>query len=228
MSNLVLHLETSAKVCSVALGKNGELIGALRHDVAFSHSSLLTVLIKQLLEEAGYTLKDLTAICVSAGPGSYTGLRIGTSTAKGLCYALDIPLLAVSTLECIAWGARAEKPDFDFYIPLIDARRMEVYTAIYDKSLDCVKKPHPLIVQNNPFIEYLNSGKVLFVGDGTEKCIKLLDHNSAYFEIHAKPLADHMISLAHNLLNINKFEDVAYFEPSYIKAFYTTAKKKAE
>ncbi|MFT4537046.1 MAG: tRNA threonylcarbamoyladenosine biosynthesis protein TsaB [Saprospiraceae bacterium] len=224
MSDYILNLETSAKVCAVALSNGPECIDNREYPVANSHSSVLTGLIATILEENKLKMTDLRAISISAGPGSYTGLRIGTSTAKGLCYALDIPLIAVSTLESMAWGAQKQHSDYDFYVPMIDARRMEVYTASYDKSLQVLQKPRPLIVDKNPYIELLQKGRVLFVGNGVEKCMDLLAHNMADYEIQAIPLASDMCELAHNSFIINKFEDVAYFEPAYIKAFWTTAK----
>lgn len=169
----------------------------------------------------------MDAIAFSEGPGSYTGLRIGLATAKGLCYALEIPLLAVSTLQAMAWGAAQKRPEPAdlLFAPMIDARRMEVYTALFDRKNYTIQSPNALIVEGNPFTSLLEATPILFFGDGTEKCVELLNHKRAIFEISAKASAADMVELSHNLFKINAFADLAYYQPNYLKPFYTPAKK---
>src|SRR5687768_9988971 len=168
---LILSLETSTTVCSVALAQDGRLIGQSELRLEKSHSSHITVLIQQLLENTGFTEKDLAAIAVSGGPGSYTGLRIGTSTAKGLCYALDIPLIAVSTLHALAWQTikyTADPPNY-LFCPMLDARRMEVYTALLSDTLVEVLPDQAMVLEENSFQEALEKQKIVFFGSGVAK-----------------------------------------------------------
>jgi tRNA threonylcarbamoyladenosine biosynthesis protein TsaB len=222
--NRVLHLETTAAVCSVALSEDDRLVQLLEHEEPNAHSRVLLSLINQLLLESGWSRNQLDAVALSAGPGSYTGLRIGSSTAKGLCFSLGIPLIAVDTLQAMAHGARILHPGCSTYIPMLDARRMEVYTATYNASGDCLSPSRALIVEENVFENILQEGSVLFCGNGVEKCLNYLHHRNAVFEILLRPSASHMLSIAHNRFINNELEDIAYFEPRYLKDFWSPGK----
>ena len=223
----ILLIESTAKVCSVGLGREGEIAALIEHEVENSHSTVLTSLIQEVCTQAETSVAEVDAIAVSAGPGSYTGLRIGVSTAKGLCYGLNKPLVAVDTLQAMASAVAGETGNQEaLYCPLLDARRMEVYTGIYDFAGRCELDPQALIIDNNPFMQFLEDREVYFFGSGADKCRELLDHKHSRFEIQARPSARHMAKLANNRFIINELEDVAYFEPRYIKAFYTPVKPK--
>ena len=223
---LILSLETSSRRCSVALHENGKLLG--RAEVAGEnvHSSLLTSLIADLMKRTGYVLADLEAVAVGKGPGSYTGLRIGVATAKGLCYALDKPLLAVNTLLAMAWQVQRYRPEADTLLcPLLDARRMEVYAAVFTGGLVEVQPTQALILEADVFTEQLATTKMLFFGDGAAKLQPLLAHQpSALFLNEVFPAAEAVGALATERFGQGAFEDVAYFEPFYLKEFYAGPK----
>ncbi len=219
----IVCIETATKSCSVALAKNGHLV-AVKEQVSeqYSHSEQLTVFIEQLLQKEGLKVSDLDAIAVSSGPGSYTGLRIGVSTAKGLCYASDMPLIAVSTLGVMAQAMKDKYPEAQL-CPMLDARRMEVYCALYSKS-----QTSPVvakIIDQDSFSEELAQGPILFFGDGADKCQDVLTHINANFELGVYPSATNMIPLAYDKFQNQDFEDVAYFEPFYLKDFVAGMKK---
>ena len=219
----ILCIETATKSCSVALAKYGHLV-AVKEEVSekYSHSEKLTVFIEQLLQQEGLKVSDLDAIAVSSGPGSYTGLRIGVSTAKGLCYASDVPLIALSTLDTMAQAMKDKYPEAQL-CPMLDARRMEVYCALYSKS-----QASPVvakIIDQDSFAEELAKGSLLFFGDGADKCKDVLTHTNAHFELGVYPSATNMIPLAHEKFQNQVFEDVAYFEPFYLKDFLPGVKK---
>ncbi|MDC3030141.1 tRNA (adenosine(37)-N6)-threonylcarbamoyltransferase complex dimerization subunit type 1 TsaB [Flavobacteriales bacterium] len=220
---LIVCIETATKSCSVALSKDGHLV-AVKEEVSeqYSHSEQLTVFIEQLLQKERLNVSDLDAIAVSSGPGSYTGLRIGVSTAKGLCYASDVPLIAVSTLSAMA-QAMKDKYHETQLCPMLDARRMEVYCALYSKShaSPVVAK----IIDQDSFAEELAQGPLLFFGDGADKCQDMLTHTNAHFELGVYPSATNMIPLAQDKFQNQDFEDVAYFEPFYLKDFVSAVKK---
>src|SRR5688572_17283074 len=225
---LILSLETSTTVCSVALAQDGRLIGQSELRLEKSHSSHITVLIQQLLENTGFTQQDLSAIAVSGGPGSYTGLRIGTSTAKGLCYALDIPLIAVSTLQAMAQETLKFTPNAENYLfwPMIDARRMEVYTALYGSSLEEIEKDQALVLEETSFQEKLKTNKILFFGNGAAKWQTLLGANAnALFLKNVIPSAEAVSELAWQKFQAGQFENVAYYEPFYVKEVHITMAK---
>ena len=225
---LILSLETSSTVCSVALAQDGRLIGSSELRLEKSHSSHITVLIQQLLENTGFTEKDLAAVAVSGGPGSYTGLRIGTSTAKGLCYALNIPLIAVSTLQAMVQETVQFTPNPETYLfcPMIDARRMEVYTALYNSALTEVGKDQALILEPDSFRENLETQKILFFGSGAAKWQTLLGENAnALFLKSVIPSAEAVSELAWQKFQAAQFEDVAYYEPFYVKEVHITMAK---
>ena len=219
----IVCIETATKSCSVALANGGHLV-AFKEEVSeqYSHSEQLTVFIEQLLQQEGLKLSDLDAIAVGSGPGSYTGLRIGISTAKGLCYASDVPLIAISTLDTMAQAMKYKYPEAKL-CPMLDARRMEVYCALYSKS-----QASPVvakIIDQDSFAEELAQGPLLFFGDGADKCKYVLTHTNAHFELGVYPSATNMIPLAQEKFQNQVFEDVAYFEPFYLKDFLTGVKK---
>jgi tRNA threonylcarbamoyladenosine biosynthesis protein TsaB len=170
---LILYLETATKICSVALAKDEKLLGLRETAVSNSHSELITVFIGEVLNEAGIGINEIDAVAVSKGPGSYTGLRIGVSTAKGLCYSLDKPLISVSTLQSMAFGALKVYPEIDketIICPMLDARRMEVYYAFYDSNMHEVKPDSAAIITENYFSDIPENKKLFLFGDGAEKC----------------------------------------------------------
>jgi len=221
---LLLCLETATKSCSVALAKDGDLLH-FKEEVSekYSHSEQLTLFIESLIQEQRIELSDLDAIAVSKGPGSYTGLRIGVSTAKGLCYALDKPLIGVSTLEAMASGMEKKIPN-KLYCPMIDARRMEVYTAFFQAGKQ-LKDIEAHIVEKNSFSKILAKKEVLFFGDGAEKCQDLISHTNATFLTDIYPSAKDMVAIAENAFTQQQFENIAYFEPYYLKDFVAGVKK---
>jgi tRNA threonylcarbamoyladenosine biosynthesis protein TsaB len=198
-------------------------------DDGFKHAENLMVLIEKVLESSGWTYSMLDGIAVSAGPGSYTGLRIGVSTAKGICYALDKPLIAVSTLKTLAAGFLRTHPDFEGKLcPMIDARRMEVYTALFDTSLKLLMPDHPLVIEETSFMNWLEGSPVAFFGDGAEKCRPVLGiHPNAVFDLPTKLNAEDMIPEALEAFQKNNFADLAYFEPAYLKPYQGTAPKQS-
>ena len=218
MGVYILNIETSTKACSVALHKNGELI-VCREDITanFSHSEKLLKFISELFSDEKLSLSDLDAIAVSMGPGSYTGLRIGVSTAKGLCYGLDIPLISISTLKAMSFGMALEIKA-DLYCPMIDARRMEVYSAFFDINNTEVRKIQADIIDENSYKKELEK-KVVFFGDGSEKLIEKIKDKNAIFVSDIHPSAKNMGLLSYQKFTKSLFEDLAYFEPFYLKDF---------
>ena len=217
---LILHIETATEVCSVAVSNNKELLAIKETVGGNSHSANLTTFIEEVIKQAGITLQQLDAVAVSKGPGSYTGLRIGISTAKGLCYGLDIPMIAVDTLKAMAWGASNGNDADVLYCPMIDARRMEVYAGVYDKNNTTLREVKADIVDDTIYKEYLDNNIVMFFGNGAEKCRELLStHSNAKFMDNNFASAPKMISLAADKYEQKQFEDVAYFEPFYLKDF---------
>jgi len=217
----ILNIETATKVCSVAIGRDGELIAFKETHTEKSHATVITLFIREVLKETGIALSDLDAVAVSKGPGSYTGLRIGVSTAKGLCYSLDKPLIAVSTLQAMARRRVENKSEIPIlYCPMIDARRMEVYTAFYDLDNNEVRKTSADIIDENSYADVLDKNKIVFFGDGAAKCKDALSHHAnAIFMDDIFPSAKNMIPLSEKAFNDEQFEDVAYFEPYYLKDF---------
>ncbi len=220
---LILSIETATPVCSVALAKDNEVIELKESTKKNSHSEIVTVFIDELLKENKFSFSDLNAVAVSKGPGSYTGLRIGVSTAKGLCYALDIPLIAVNTLRALAFGTSQEysqDPNMQvLFCPMIDARRMEVYCALFDNINREVRETKAEIVEPDSFKTYLKSNKVFFFGDGAAKCKEVIQHPNAVFLENIFASAANMVVIALEKFNNKQFEDVAYFEPFYLKDF---------
>ncbi|WP_113654706.1 tRNA (adenosine(37)-N6)-threonylcarbamoyltransferase complex dimerization subunit type 1 TsaB [Pedobacter namyangjuensis] len=225
----ILQIETATPVCSVAVSVNGITVALVEETAQNIHASKLTLFIDEAMKKAGITYKQLDAIAVSKGPGSYTGLRIGVSTAKGLCFALDKPLIAIGTLKMMANGFVTAHPNYGGLIcPMIDARRMEVFTSVYDNKLKEIEIVNAKIVDEKSFIFEQDAHYVTFIGDGAEKCKAVLTHPNAHFNSVNYNSATHMSSLAQEAFDAGNYEDVAYFEPFYLKDFvFTTPKKKA-
>lgn len=218
----ILNIETATKNCSVSIGADGKTI-ALKEvsEEQFNHAEKLHVFIQDVLNEVGISLNDLNAISVSKGPGSYTGLRIGVSSAKGLCYALNIPLIAIETLEILAHQLNVEK---GLVVPMIDARRMEVFTQVFSHDKKALNDPYALIVEENSFDTF--NDDIHLIGDGAFKCKELLNTEKFhYYDEFVYPSANEMSLLSFQKYTENKIEDVAYFEPYYLKDFMLTTKK---
>lgn len=223
----ILSIETATKTCSVALHQDAELLGVQEVHLEKSHSGLLHVMIADLLKYCGVDKNKLDAIAVSKGPGSYTGLRIGVSAAKGLCFALDIPLIAVETLEAMAWGVHQYTTEDVWLCPMIDARRMEVYCQLRNHDMELVLPTSALVVDEKAFQTYLSKQKILFFGDGAPKCMPILENSpNASFLNNVPPSAAWVGALSVEKYAKQAFEDVAYFEPYYLKDFRTTQSKK--
>ncbi len=227
MSNIILGIETATKICSVAISKGTELLALKEEGGEYSHAEKLNGFIEECLLQAKLTIKDIDAIAVSKGPGSYTGLRIGVSTAKGLCYSLDKPLIAVDTLQAMALNISKSNTQDGLYCAMIDARRMEVYTAIYDANNKIITDITAEIIDENSFADALLQKKVTFFGDGAAKCAATFSQQpNAIFSEKGLPSAQYINELAAVKYSNEAFEDVAYFEPYYLKDFIATTAKK--
>lgn len=225
--SLLLSIETATKVCSVALHEDDRLLASQQLHIDKSHSGLLTVLISDLLKYAGYSFSDLTALAVSEGPGSYTGLRIGASTAKGLCFSLDIPVVTVNTLEAMGRAILPYAEAESLICPMIDARRMEVYYLLMNKRGEVVEQTQPKIIDESSYAGELEKQKVYFFGDGAAKCQSLLEnHPNARFISGIVPSAVQVGEIGFEKLVAQDFADLAYFEPLYLKEFYSPKSKK--
>jgi tRNA threonylcarbamoyladenosine biosynthesis protein TsaB len=213
----ILCLETATTNCSVALSVNGSVI-AFKEDrsSAYTHAEKLHPFIEEVLAQVSILKTNLDAVAVSKGPGSYTGLRIGVSAAKGLCYALDIPLISIPTLSSMVIPVKMES---DYKIPLLDARRMEVYSAVFNDRNEEVRETRAEVLNEDAFSDFLNEGKVIFLGSGMEKFQKIIDHPNAIFVPDAMPSAIDMAGMAEIKYKKSDIEDVAYFEPYYLKDF---------
>jgi tRNA threonylcarbamoyladenosine biosynthesis protein TsaB len=232
---LILHIETATDICSVALSEGDQQLSLVESNQERSHATHLNQFVRQALAEAGHTLKQLDGVAVSKGPGSYTGLRIGVSTAKGLAYALEIPLLASGTLENMAMraarhpdviGLAATLDDQLLLCPMLDARRMEVYSGFYELNNAEFRKVSADIIDEDSYRKILDRHHVCFFGNGAEKCKDSLTHPQAHFMDGINPSAGSMIELVLKRYEQEKFEDVAYFEPFYLKDFIATVPKK--
>ena len=222
--SFILHIETSTKKCSVSIAKSGELISLKEiNNGAYSHAEMLHPLIKEALLESKLTMSQINAIAVGKGPGSYTGLRIGVSAAKGLCFANDIPLISINSLEILAHSTTIDK---GYIIPMIDARRMEVYSAIYDESYTLIRETKADIIDEHSFYDELQNHIVNFLGDGAEKCKETIITKNAVFIKNVFPSAKEMTQLSYDKYKENNTEDIAYFEPFYLKNFVATQEKK--
>ncbi len=223
----ILQLETATPVCAVALSIDGKTIALKEETAPNIHASKLTLFINEIMEQTGIKFNELDAIAVSKGPGSYTGLRIGVSTAKGLCFALDKPLIGINTLTMMAAGFLAEHVGYKGLVcPMIDARRMEVFTAVFDCNLNEIEATNAKIVDESSFLQLLNQHEITFIGNGAEKCSTMINHQNASFLSANFNSATNMSSLANAAFIGKSFEDVAYFEPFYLKDFVFTVPKK--
>lgn len=229
---LILNIETSSENCSVAISQNGKVTAASQGSETMSHASILTVLIEKLLSENSLPFSRLDAIAVSKGPGSYTGLRIGVSVAKGLCYGAGIPLIAVNTLQSMMNGLKFELPDYEnlfaedtLFIPMLDARRLEVYLAFFSKEGKQLRETAAEIIDENSFSEPENR-KLVFFGSGADKIKNIIQRENAFFIDGFVPRAGYMAALTEIAYQQNQFESVAYFEPFYLKDFVATTPKR--
>ncbi|WP_438963803.1 tRNA (adenosine(37)-N6)-threonylcarbamoyltransferase complex dimerization subunit type 1 TsaB [Winogradskyella sp.] len=219
---LLLNIETATTNCSVSLSKDGETL-VLKEDnsLSYSHAETLHVFIDEVFKTANIEPSNIDAVAVSKGPGSYTGLRIGVSSAKGICYALNKPLLSVDTLKSLACQAKVEK---GFIVPMLDARRMEVYCSVYSYDLKKVREIEAQVIDENSFGDYLKHGPVYFIGNGVEKTKAIIEHPNAVFIDNKLPSANEMSVLSEIKYKTSNTEDVAYFEPYYLKDFVAIKK----
>jgi len=212
----ILCIETATTNCSVAIAHNGKTL-AVKEDYngSYSHAEKLHLFIQEILEESNLKLSNLDAIAISTGPGSYTGLRIGVSAAKGLCFSLDIPLISVPTLTALANQVEQQ----GIVIPMLDARRMEVYATVFNSAKEQILKTSAIILEPESFQEYLERDQVYFIGSGVEKFQKICGHPNANFIENKLPSAKEMVEIAVSKHKKSDFESVAYFEPYYLKDF---------
>lgn len=221
---LILNIETATKNCSVSLAENGEILVIRElNDGNYSHAEKLHPFIQEIFDEAKILLRDIDAVAVSKGPGSYTGLRIGVSAAKGVCFAVEKPLISIETLKSLAYSISVDK---GLIVPMLDARRMEVYSAVYDANYEELREIKAEIIDENSFESELSSGKVYFLGDGAAKCKEVIIHENAIFIEDEFPSSKEMAMLSYAKYKKNDIEDVAYFEPFYLKDFIAIPEKK--
>lgn len=224
--SLILNIDTATTIGSVCLSKDGKPLQTLVNDKQGDHAATMVLFIQEIMKTQHISPDQLDAIAVSAGPGSYTGLRIGVATAKGLCYAWEKPLIAVSTLQMMTQGVLSQTGDQEaFYCPMLDARRMEVFTAVYSANLQTIIAPHALVLTPESFGEQINKKKTYFFGNGSDKWQQLsIPHINAIFMPYVLNAAD-MAQLSETAYSRRTFVDVAYFSPDYLKPFHTTMKK---
>ena len=225
MPNL-LCIETSTTVCSVAIGNENGILAQKEVNDGYTHAENLHMFIDEVIKDSGLNRKDIDAIAVGKGPGSYTGLRIGVSAAKGIAYALNIPLISMNTLLNLSVGAKNIIQDSEVLLcPMLDARRMEVYTALYNQQLEEIANTNALIITTESLSNLTSKGKIVLFGDGASTCAELIKDNSKISIIeNIMPSATNMINYCVEQFNNKQFEDVAYFEPFYLKDFFTGAK----
>lgn len=221
---LILNIDTATEVCSVCLAKDGEVLSIQENNELNTHAAVITILIDKLFTETGLNKRDLNAVAISSGPGSYTGLRIGTSIAKGICYSLGIPLISVPTLHAMAFGAQEVQtkfgPSAEYFCPMMDARRNEVYMAIYDKDLQEIEPVQPLIIDDEEVLLKLTEEKdILFSGTGADKFSEIFIKHKINYLQYQQHTAKNMTILSFNNFFNKNFKDIAYFEPVYLKLF---------
>ncbi len=218
---MILNIETATQICSVSLSKGNETIALRETDTKNSHAVQLSVFIEELFKSTGISRHEIKAVAISKGPGSYTGLRIGVSTAKGLAYGLNVPLISVSTLQSMAYGVSSvqQYANNSLFAPMIDARRMEVYSAFYNANNQLVKEISADIIEADSYSEFLQNKPVYFFGDGAAKCKQTILHPNAHFIDAFNPSAAFMAAIAHEKFEKGEFENLAYFEPFYLKDF---------
>jgi len=222
--SIILNIETTTKNCSVSIAEKGEILAIKElNNGNYSHAEVLHPFILDVLKEANLTSDKIDAVAVSKGPGSYTGLRIGVSAAKGLCFALDKPLISIDTLTSLSFSITIEE---GIIVPMLDARRLEVYASVFNEKHQKIREIKAEIINENSFCEYLERSKVYFLGDGSQKCKEIITHKNAIF-IDAKfPSAQEMAKLSYEKYKISDIENVAYFEPFYLKDFIVIPEKK--
>jgi tRNA threonylcarbamoyladenosine biosynthesis protein TsaB len=229
---MIICLETATNLCSVALCNSDAIVSLRESNEAKSHASMLTVFIREILKETGIMARDLDAVAVSKGPGSYTGLRIGVSVAKGMAYAASIPLIGIETTLSMFWGLSGNMTDNccadenTLFCPMLDARRMEIYYAIYDSAGNTVKDISAEIINGESFCNFPESQKIIFFGDGAAKCKEVIKRTNVCFADDYRISAAHMHKPVFRAFNDNHYEDVAYFEPFYLKDFITSVPRK--
>jgi tRNA threonylcarbamoyladenosine biosynthesis protein TsaB len=218
--SLILCIDTSIENAFVCISENGVLVDSISNNIQKEHAGFLHRAIKELTERLKIELKNLSAVAVTAGPGSYTGIRVGLSTAKGICYALNKPLICINTLELLATEAhkhnKKNQLNLELFCPMIDARRMEVFTALYDENLNELEPPSAKIVDASYFSEKLNSKKMCFIGNGSDKLKKIINNQNAYF-LQTDPLEMTISALAQQKFDISIFTDISHFSPIYVK-----------
>lgn len=225
MHRYILQIDTATEVCSVSISLNGKTIHSIEAEEPNLHATQLTLFIDELLRKSDISYADLSAVCVSKGPGSYTGLRIGVSTAKGLCYALDIPLLSINTLDMMFHAYAASIKTDIIYVPMLDARRMEVYLQVFDIN-GLLVPTEAVIVDENTFQSYADKQVILF-GSGAQKLMNLFQHHDGItIDTNFVHSSSYMSELAYNKLNVGDIEDLIYFEPFYLKEFIASTPKK--
>jgi len=217
---IILSIETSTSVCSVALHREGKLLTVLEVHQEYSHASKLGILVNEVTKLTDVGIDKIDAVALSSGPGSYTGLRIGTSLAKGLCYALDVPLIAVPTLQLMATAISRVYPKDVLFCPMIDARRLEVYCQIYDRDLAEIEPVQAKVIDSSSFENYLDTRPVVFFGSGAAKCKSLIDHQNAIYLEDVNPGASQLGDCAYSKFQQGKFEDIVQFVPLYLKEFF--------
>lgn len=230
---IILNIETSSENCSVALSRNGVSVASLQNSESRSHAVVLTVLINELLQNNQLAIRDLDAVAVSKGPGSYTGLRIGVSVAKGLCYGANKPLIAINTLECMLFGLKNEYRDFEnkfpddaIFCPMLDARRQEVYMSLFKKNGAVISETSAEIIHEESLKEELRLHPVVLFGSGAEKCKTIISNANAIFIDGFTLKAEYMSLLSEEAYSQSKFENLAYFEPFYLKDFIATIPRR--
>lgn len=220
----ILCIETSEKICSVALSENGHCTEEINNYEEQSHAKRLTIMIQEILDKRDFSFSDLDAIAVSSGPGSYTGLRIGVSVAKGICWAKDLPLISVNTLDTLLDNQKTEKPHFDVYISSIDARRNEVFMKALSKENKVLIDTQPVILDENPLNQF-EGQSCLILGSGADK-FEVHKRSNDLLDGVIRPIAKYLCPIAQEKYDLKIFEDVAYFEPTYFKPVHTTVSKK--
>ena len=221
---VLLNIETSTKNCSVSIADNGKIVAMKElNNGNYSHAEVLHPFIEDILKEAGMLIEELEGVAVSKGPGSYTGLRIGVSAAKGLSFALNIPLISIDTLRSLSHAITVEAGTI---VPMLDARRMEVYAAVFDRTHKQIRTIKAEIIEDSSFSEYLALGQVYFLGDGAQKCKEIITHKNAIFVSDKFPSSEQMAALSHEKFIRKETEDLAYFEPFYLKDFIVIPEKK--
>lgn len=223
---LILNIETATPACSVCISREEKILAVKEINQGLTHAENLHSFIETVILEAGISAKDLNAVALSKGPGSYTGLRIGSSAAKGLTFALQIPLISVDTLQAMAFGVRNDRNKESLFCPMLDARRMEIYTALYDSDLNIVEPIQALVMDAVSSAIFKREQQIIFFGEGMPKCKTILEqYTNAVFVKDIIPSATNLAALAFKKFRENSFEDPAYFEPLYLKEFFTPAKK---